>query len=81
MSHIRILRHYIHTTYAILAFFEFILCFLAAYLDYYSRHQELPLNSNFTASAALFALTVVVSLVAMGVYESKLHEGFIGMTL
>lgn len=81
MTHIRILRHYIHTPFVILAVFELLICFCAAYLGYFTRFQTFPASSAYFGPAALFALTLVLSFMAMGVYGSRLSEGFVGMTL
>ena len=81
MPHIRILRHYIHTPYIVLALGEMIVAATAAYLAYYTRYQQLPDVLFYLPTALTFSLIVVVANVAMGVYEARLREGFSAMML
>ncbi len=81
MPHIRILRHYIHTPYIVLALGEMIVATTAAYLAYYTRYQQLPDVLFYLPTALTFSLIVVVANVAMGVYEARLREGFSAMML
>lgn len=81
MSHLRIFGHYIHTPYLMMAAAEAVLVGAAAYLGHILRYQEYPGLWEHFIPASSFALIVIVSMLAMGVYESRLREGFSGMML
>ena len=81
MPHIRILRHYIHTPYIVLAVGEAVVAGIAAYLGYYTRYQQFPPLLPYLPSALAYAVVIVTSIVAMGVYEARLREGFSAMML
>ena len=81
MPHIRVLRHYIHTPFLYLAGLEIVLLTICAYLGYVSRFQGLPSFSEWLPKALFFGVMIVSAMAAMGVYESRIREGFTGMTL
>ena len=82
MPHIRILRHYFHTPHLVMAVFEFLLITGVAYHGYFARFQALPPDPlSYLLNAVSFSLVLVVAMMAMGVYESKLREGYTGMML
>ncbi|MEZ5550338.1 MAG: TIGR03013 family PEP-CTERM/XrtA system glycosyltransferase [Pseudomonadales bacterium] len=81
MPHIRILRHYLHTSLVILAFSEALICIGAAYLGYYTRFQSFPEPLVFLDSALTLSAVFVAGMIAMGVYESRIREGMTGMSL
>jgi len=60
---------------------EAVVLFCCAYLGYLSRNLELPPFSDYFWAATVFALAQVVTMVAMGVYESRVREGYTGMML
>jgi sugar transferase (PEP-CTERM system associated) len=82
VPHIRILRHYIHTPYLIVAGCEAALVVAAVYLAYWLR-ADIPADGTFwhLSGALVYAAVVLLSIVAMGVYESQVREGYIGMML
>ena len=55
--------------------------FGCAYLGFLSRNLELPPFYAYFWAAAVFAIAQVVTMVAMGVYESRVREGYTGMML
>ncbi|NKB97853.1 MAG: TIGR03013 family PEP-CTERM/XrtA system glycosyltransferase [Pseudomonadales bacterium] len=81
MPHIRVLRHYIHTPFLIASALEFTLIFAAVFTGHASRHGEWPIWSEYWPTATLFALVQIIAMAAMGVYESRLREGYPGMML
>ncbi len=60
---------------------EALLAFGAAYLGYYTRYQVFPPLLDFLLPAATFAIVMVVCMVSMGVYEARIREGMVGMSL
>ena len=65
-----------------MAVFEFLLITGVAYLGYFARFQALPPDPlSYLLNAVSFSLVLVVAMMAMGVYESKLREGYTGMML
>jgi sugar transferase (PEP-CTERM system associated) len=81
VPHIRVLRHYIHTPYLVIAACEAALVIDAVYLGYWLRAEESTTGLARFLSASVYALVVLLSIVAMGVYESHVREGYIGMML
>jgi sugar transferase (PEP-CTERM system associated) len=82
VPHIRILRHYIHTAYLIIAAFEAGLVVVAVYVAYWLRADDPTVESFWHFSGAVvYAAVVLLSMAAMGVYESQVREGYIGMML
>ena len=80
MPHIRVLRHYIHTPYLVFAGLETLLIAAGAVAGYYTVHEAWP-SPTYLPIALTFAVVLVFSMAAMGVYESRVREGFMGMTL
>jgi sugar transferase (PEP-CTERM system associated) len=81
VPHIRVLRHYIHTPFLLLALAEAVIIVFSAYLGYFTRHGEFPLFWGYVPPALTLAVILVVAMVAMGVYESRIREGMSGMLL
>lgn len=82
MAHVRVFRHYFHTPLLLLSTIEAICLFGVAYLAYLTAYQELPGAARpFFASALMFSLCIVASMVAMGVYEARIRDGWLGMLL
>ncbi|MCP5179523.1 MAG: TIGR03013 family PEP-CTERM/XrtA system glycosyltransferase [Pseudomonadales bacterium] len=81
MPHVRILRHYVHTPFLFLAGAEIALVALNAYLGHLLWRGEWPRTENFLSLALGFGAVIVAAMSAMGVYESRVREGFTGMTL
>ncbi len=81
MPHVRIFRHYIHTPHLVMSVCEGVLIFAAAYLGHATRYQEFPEFGSHFAPALSFALILVFSMGAMGVYAARVREGYIGMML
>ncbi len=82
VPHIRILRHYIHTPYLIIAGCEALLVVGGVFVGFWIRAQDPVLWSTphfFTALT--YAVIVLLAMVAMGVYGSHVREGYIGMML
>ena len=80
MAHVRILKHYIHLPYIYLGVMEAIALSLCVYLGHFLHHSQQPTNQLFP-SAVVFALIMVLAMISMGVYQSRLREGFAGMML
>ncbi len=54
----------------------------AAFLGYFTRHQSLPVDTaSYLISASSFSVVLVISMAAMGVYEARVKEGYVGMML
>ncbi|MBV1905283.1 MAG: TIGR03013 family PEP-CTERM/XrtA system glycosyltransferase [Pseudomonadales bacterium] len=81
-SHIRIFRNYVHTPYLLMALAEYCIVVACVYFAVYSELWMLPSeNRSVMASSLIYALVVVISMISMGVYESRIREGFSGMLL
>jgi sugar transferase (PEP-CTERM system associated) len=81
VPHIRIFRHYIHAPLVFLAMVETAIAGCAAYLGYFTRYQHYPELVAYLPPAVTFALVLVVCMSAMGVYEARVREGMVGMSL
>ena len=82
MPHIRVLRHYIHTPYLIMAGCEAVLVVAGVFSGFWIRAQDPVLATvPHFLTALIYAAIVLVSMVAMGVYGSHVREGYIGMML
>ncbi len=81
MSHLRIFGHYVHTPYLVMAACEAVIVGAAAYVGRYLRYHDFPVLWDYLLPASTFAATVVASMLAMGVYESRIREGYIAMML
>ncbi len=81
MPYIRVFRHYIHTPIVFLAAAEALLAVVAAYLGYFTRYQSWPGLLESLAPSLVFATVLLVSMIAMGVYEARTREGVLGMSL
>ena len=60
---------------------EAVVLFGCAFLGFATRNLELPPFAEYFWAAAVFAVAQVVTMVAMGVYESRVREGYTGMML
>jgi sugar transferase (PEP-CTERM system associated) len=81
LPYIRVFRHYIHTPLLYLSIVEGVLIASAAYLGYYSRHLQFPVFLDYLMPSLVFGFLSVVCMVAMGVYEARIREGMLGMSL
>jgi sugar transferase (PEP-CTERM system associated) len=81
MLYVRIFGHYIHTPYLLMAAAEGVIVVAAAYLGFYLRYQSWPGFWAHAIPAGSFAFIIIVAMLAMGVYESRIREGFSGMML
>ena len=60
---------------------EIVVLFGCAFLGFLTRNEHLPPFYDYFWAATVFALAQVVTMVAMGVYESRVREGYTGMML
>ncbi|XOV81748.1 MAG: TIGR03013 family XrtA/PEP-CTERM system glycosyltransferase [bacterium] len=81
MAHLRIFRHYIHTPFVFTALLEGVVLFFAAYLGHFTRFGLFPGFSEHFVFALTFAGVLLFFMVAMGVYEARLREGYVGVML
>ncbi len=81
MAHIRILRHYIHTPFLITAALESVAIAAAAYTGFFTRYGEFPDFYQHLPFAVTFGIVQTFFMAAMGVYEARLREGYVGVLL
>lgn len=81
MAHLRIFRHYIHTPFVITAVLEGAVLFFAAFLGHFTRFGVFPSLSEHFVFALTFSGVLLFFMVAMGVYEARLREGYVGVML
>lgn len=86
MFHIRIFKHYLPLQYIVLALFEYWLLVLAVYLAVTIRLPEETINplniqDPYVYRSSVFAVVMLCCTLSLGVYESKLREGFAGMAV
>lgn len=81
MAHIRVLKHYIHTPFLIAASLEALAIGVSAYAGFYTRYGRFPEFYDHLPYALSFAAITSFFMMAMGVYEARLREGFVGVLL
>ena len=86
MSSIRIFKHHIHTPHIVLGCIESAICIFAVYFGSFIRFGETVMIEEedllpLTVRAVSFSLVLIVSMIALGVYQSHLREGQLGMLL
>lgn len=88
MKHIRLFNHYISSHNLVLGLAEFLLVVAAVYAGMALRfslidNQELSslVWDGMLIRACIFSGIMLICMVAMGVYQSRAHEGLTGMTL
>ena len=83
MPHIRIFGHYIHTPFLIMGVIEGALIVAGVFLAYWWRFDTLSSARGLALfpAALAYAAIVLVAMLAMGVYESHVREGYSGMIL
>ncbi len=83
LAHIRIFNHYIRSPYIVLALVEFITLYACSYLlawYFFFGNPAVP-ESVMVWGALSYASIMMISTLAMGVYESGLVESFISMAV
>jgi sugar transferase (PEP-CTERM system associated) len=84
LAHIRVFNHYIRSPYLFLAIIEFIALYACNYFVvlYLSGDTvEAGLRSVMSGAASIYALVMLLSTLAMGVYSSGLIESFLSMAV
>ena len=86
MAHIRVFKHYVHLPFVVLSAMDFIALMASFYIStFFLFFTNLPLfseNLNAVASSAIFyTLMIQLTMIAIGVYQSKIEEGLSGMML
>lgn len=87
MSHVRIFNHYVNEQYLVLGILEVGLIAASVYLGNYLKSIAFPPGplEIFTlpqpSAVLLFCITMMLSMMSMGVYRAHVREGVSGMTL
>lgn len=86
MFHIRIFKHYLPLQYIILALIEYWLLVLAVYLAVSIRLpweiiNPLDYQDPYAYRCSVFSVVMLCCTLSLGVYESKLREGFSGLAV
>jgi sugar transferase (PEP-CTERM system associated) len=81
MAHLRIFRHYVHTPFLLMSALEFVILALAGLLAHDLSYPTPLAGPAMTAPTLTFAITMVAAMAAMGVYESRIREGYLAMML
>lgn len=86
MAHIRIFNHYLQIPYLLLGVIELALLMLAAHIGFYLRFGDEVLaqfgwGSIWWLRSLVFAFAMLACTMAMGVYQSRLREGFVSMSV
>ncbi len=85
MSHIRVFRHYIPSPFLLLGLLEAMLLVLSALLGTAVRFQYWEsgfiYDSTLIASVTLYAVVLLGSTMAMGVYTTAYREGAVAMAV
>jgi len=86
MAHLRIFNHYVHTPLVFLGVLDVLCLFAAAYGSVYIRFWDSPGDQylalqSLLPKAATFSFVMLLSMLAMGVYQARFREGMLGMFL
>jgi sugar transferase (PEP-CTERM system associated) len=84
LAHIRVFNHYIRSPYLLLAIIEFIALFLCSYfVVLYLTTDIVGVGGKpvLIKVALVYALVMMISTLAMGVYSSGLVESFLSMAV
>lgn len=84
MAHVRLFNHYIHTPYLWLGVLEALLHACSAYLAVWLV-QPLPVPgveyADLSTRLVVYSAVMLFATLAMGVYQARLREGFLGMAV
>jgi sugar transferase (PEP-CTERM system associated) len=82
---IRIFGHYIPRSFIVLGFFEFLVLILSVYLGVWLRFMDEPDGiatvEPIIGKAVLFAVVMLIAMVAVGLYQRNFRQGVVGMQL
>jgi len=81
LVHVRIARHYIHTSLLLVALAEGVLLISAPFLGTYLRFGGVGSIPELIIPSITFSVVVVACMLSMGVYQAKIREGFVGVML
>ena len=81
MAHLRIFRHYVHTPFLLMSALEFVILALSGLLAHDVSYRSTLPGPATTAPTVAFAVTMLAAMAAMGVYESRIREGYLAMML
>jgi sugar transferase (PEP-CTERM system associated) len=81
MAHLRLFGHYVHTPYLVMSACEAIIVASAAYIGYFFQYQQWPPFWGQLVPAVNFGVIVIAFMYSMGVYESRIREGYSAMML
>lgn len=82
----RVFNHHVHIAYYWLALLDALLfvgaCYLATWIYYLQEPAQLALHlDQLSLRAAIFAITTVLAMTSMGLYQPRLREGTSGILL
>ncbi len=86
MGTVRVFKHHIHTVFLWLAFAEFLLFIMSVYLGAYTRFEGSAVIAEESIGpilprALIFAIVMVLSMSAMGLYQPHTREGSSGVVI
>jgi len=86
VAHIRVFKHYVHLPFVVLSAMDFIALIASFYIStfflFFTNLSLFSENINAVASSAIFyTLMIQLTMIAIGVYQSKIEEGLSGMML
>ena len=86
MDSVRIFKHYVRIPFILLGIGEFVVMSLsisaAAFIIFnHNSHQLSVYFDSSLISALIYALTMTLSMVAIGLYQARLREGILGFLL
>ena len=86
MSTIRVFKHYIKVPLLLLAILDFGILVASIYLAAEIRipnmkHDGLSEILSFSTRAQIYAITMIFGMLAVGLYQTRIREGIIGILL
>jgi len=86
LATLRVFKHYVKISFLLLGAIDFLVSYLSVYAGAYLRSsgfigEAFSLDSSLVVQALVFALVLIVSLMALGLYTARVREGVLGYLL
>ena len=85
MTTLRLFKHHVRVPFLLMGITESVIFFLAVYLGVYLRLDNLSTTITDMAPlivrAMVFSIIMILSMIAVGLYQARLREGIFGLLL
>lgn len=86
MATLRVFKHYVRISFLLLGLIDFIISLCSVYAGAYLRSsgfigEPFRQHSSLVVQGLVFASVLIISLMALGLYQARLREGLLGYLL